>query len=71
MAARSVLLVMYLLLVSSLANHSSIRLLVSKKEKEKLINLDNSKSVNKNIIDVIDPFPDIFDNFDSLFIYFF
>ena len=26
---------------------------------------------NKNIIDVIDPFPDIFDNFDSLFIYFF
>ena len=28
-------------------------------------------NVNKNIIDVIDPFPDIFDNFDSLFIYFF
>ena len=27
--------------------------------------------VNKNIKDVIDPFPDIFDNFDSLFIYFF
>ena len=26
---------------------------------------------NKNIIDVIDPFPDIFDNFDSFFIYFF
>ena len=22
---------------------------------------------NKNIIDVIDPFPDIFDNFDSFF----
>ena len=28
-------------------------------------------AVNKNIIDVIDPFPDIFDNFDSFFIYFF
>ena len=26
-------------------------------------------SKNKNTIDVIDPFPDIFDNFDSLFIY--
>ena len=26
---------------------------------------------NKNIIDVINLFPDIFDNFDSLFIYFF
>ena len=26
---------------------------------------------NKNIIDVIDPFPDIFDTFDSLFFLFF
>ena len=32
--------------------------------------IDNQKK-NKNIIDVIDPFPDIFDTFDSLFFLFF